>query len=152
MHEETLYSILFFPIWMYLEKLQVRKGRTEASFIHFSIILPLGWPFGGFLFISSQWKHREDTEIQVAASCFQIWDLLPSPVTNEAKNIPWCCGVGWMQWQKLIKRWFWKFTAESQSPWPIKHNWISLTEISTERDLNTELWKYMRPCQCTFLT
>lgn len=40
LHEETLCSTLFFPIWMYLEKMQGRKGGTEASFIHFSIILP----------------------------------------------------------------------------------------------------------------
>lgn len=72
---------------MYLEKLQVRKGRIEASFTHFSIIFPLDSLVDTFL-SSSQWKQREDMEIQIAASYFQIWDLLPSSVTTEAKNIP----------------------------------------------------------------
>lgn len=149
---DTVFHLFFPPIWIYLEKLKIRNERIEAPFTHFSIILPLGWPFGGYPLRISQWKNREDREIQIVASCFQIWDLLPSSVTTEAKNIPWYCRVGWLQWQKVIKRWFWKLTAESQSPCPVKHMWISL------RDKNYWVWpehwapETQEACQCTFLT
>lgn len=83
-----VFRLIFPNLDAAFEKLQVRRGRTEASFTHFSIILPLGWPFGVHLLSSSQREHREAMEVQTAAPYFQIWDPLPIPVTTET-SIPW---------------------------------------------------------------
>lgn len=83
-----VFRLIFPNLDAAFEKLQVRRGRTEASFTHFSIILPLGWPFGVHLLSSSQREHREAMEVQTAAPYFQIWDPLPIPVTTET-SILW---------------------------------------------------------------
>ena len=101
MRRHYVFCLIFPSLDASFEMLQVRRGRTEASFTHFSIILLLGWPLGVCLPSRSRQEHREDMEVQTTVPCFKIWNLLPSAVTTETENIPW----------------YWELTGCSDKKW-----------------------------------